>query len=667
MYKNSVIVSSTHGIHLRIAAEIVHKADMLKAKYKVNLYLRKTTSQDPIAISMLALLSLKIRQGEIIEVSCRESSHEGRNAVLELCDFINALMEEKSPCMAKIDDIIEQTSIANEQILESIPVGIVVVDSNSSIVMLNNYGLNIIGKDLKDVVGRHVKDVIPTSDLPNVVSKGLHHVGNIQHINDKVVIVNRSPIFSDGSVIGAVGVFQDISELVGMKELNEKFKKILGASGDLICFVDEDRKISYINPSYQEHLPKSSSNALGKDLLQISPSGLRMKVFNSKEKIENVVYQKEGVDMVSTVEPLFIDGVFKGIISISRPVNQIKNLLKKLEQSEEELNYYKEELLRHTKLNSSFDDIIGSSGSLKDCLIIADKAAHSTSTVLIRGESGTGKELIAKAIHNNSDRKDKPFVRVNCAAIPENLLESELFGYEKGAFTGAVKSKPGKFAIANHGTIFLDEIGDMPKSMQVKLLRVLQEREFESIGGLATQKIDTRVLAATNRNLEDMIKKGEFREDLYYRLNVMTISLPPLRNRKEDISLLTEHFISKIGKRLNKPVEVIDKESLLHLQEYNWPGNIRELENIIERAINMCDGRIITAKDLPTYLSNTSPKKEGLINLINGQLLPLEEYEKELIEIAMKKFKSYNQAGKALGLTHRTVALKCQKYGIQID
>lgn len=664
MFKKNIVISNSQGVHVRIAAEIVNKAEILKRKYKVNLYLRKTTDPVPIAIGIIALLSLKIKQNDLIEISCTEDSIEGKNAVLELCSFISTLMDEKDSGMDRIDDIIEQSNIANEQILESIPVGIVVVDVNSSIVFINNYGLKLINKTLREVIGKNIVEVIPTSELPAVLINKQNHVGSTQLINGKEVIVNRSPIFSGDNVIGAVDVFQDISELVGMKELNEKFKKILECSGDLICFVDESRKISYINPAYKQYLPNSSDNVLGKDLMDVSPDGLRMKVFNSREKVENIVYQKEGLDMLSTVEPLFIDGTFKGILSISRPVNQIKNLLKKLEQSQEELNYYKEELMRHMELNSSFEDIIGVSGSLKDSLFIAEKASKSISTVLIRGESGTGKELIAKAIHNNSIRKDKPFVRVNCAAIPENLLESELFGYEKGAFTGAIKSKPGKFALADEGTIFLDEIGDMSKSMQVKLLRVLQEKEFESVGGIITQKVDVRIIAATNRNLEDMIKKGEFREDLYYRLNIITISLPPLRNRKEDINLLVEHFIKKINKKLNKNIKGIDKESLIYLQEYNWPGNIRELENVIERAMNMCEGEIITVRDLPFFLTNTVSRNEGLINLVNGNLLPLEEYEKEIISMAMKKYKSYNKAGKVLGLTHRTVALKCEKYGI---
>jgi PAS domain S-box-containing protein len=552
MYKNSIIVNIPYGIHTRIAAMIVHKTAELKVKYNINLYIRKLDSKDPIALSMLALISLKIKQNEIIEISCYEDDLSGRNAVLELCSFINTEIEPHNPSMSNIDALIEESTIANEQILENLPLGIIIIDSNSNITSANKYTLKLLNKASKEVLGRNVMDIIPTSALPQILSSKKKSTGEIIEVNENIVITNNSPIFSNSKIIGAIGVFQDISELA-----------------------------------------------------------------------------------------------------------------KKLESYQEELTYYKEELQKHTRFNSQFNDIIGSSGSLREALFIADKASQSTSTVLIRGESGTGKELIAKAIHNHSIRKDKPFVKVNCAAIPENLLESELFGFEKGSFTGAVKSKPGKFKLADGGTIFLDEIGDMPKQMQVKLLRVLQEKEFESIGGLETQKVDVRVLAATNRNLEEMIKTGEFREDLYYRLNVISLSLPTLRDRKEDINLLTEHFIRKLSSSLKKTVTGIDSQCLKYLQDYHWPGNIRELENIIERAINMCEGSIITSVDLPFFITNLKPNNEGLINLTNGELLPLEEYEKELVALAMKKYKSYNKAGKALGLTHRTVALKCEKYGIK--
>lgn len=664
MYKQYVVIKSHNGLHIRIAAEIIHKSDEIKTKYNISLYVRRMDAHEPLAVSMLALLSMKIREGETIEVSCKEDSREGEISVSELCLFIEEIMLKDNYNMAKIDDIMEESAIANEQILKNIPMGIIVIDKSSKIVSLNEYGLKIIDKKIEHVLGKHVKDIVPNSDLPNIIRTQHTQIGEIQHINNSIVMVNRAPILSNRSAIGAIGVFQDISEIIGMKELNEKFKKILEASHDLICFVDEYRNISYVNPAYEKQFNISKDSIIGKNLKDISPDGLRMKVYNTKEKIENHIYQKDSVDIIATVEPIFIDGNFKGVISISKSVDEIKYINKRLEESQEELNYYKNELKRHSELEGSFSNIIGCSSSLKESLIIADKASKSISTVLIRGESGTGKELIAEAIHNNSDRKDKPFVRVNCAAIPENLLESELFGYEKGAFTGAVKRKPGKFNIADKGTIFLDEIGDMPKTMQVKLLRVLQEKEFESIGGLSTQKVDVRVIAATNRELEKMLITGEFREDLYYRLNVININLPPLRDRKEDINILTEHFIQKINKKLNKNIKGISKECLMYLEEYHWPGNIRELENIIERAMNLCESTFIESKDLPFYITNINPQNTNLINMPDGEIKKMEEYEKEIIKAAMKKYKSYNMAGKALGLTHRTVSLKCKKYGI---
>ncbi|WP_446897971.1 sigma 54-interacting transcriptional regulator [Clostridium sp. LBM24168] len=664
MYKNIITVPIRNGIHIRIAAIIVHKAVQIKNRYGINLYIKKLTAKEPLAVSMLALVSLKIKENEKIEVSCLENTENSKAAVHELCDFITNDLSQNNPIASKIDDIIEENTIAYEQIVKNIPVGIVVIDKNARITTMNEYALKIVDRNLREVTGRFIKDIIPTSDLPNLLKLKIKKVGETQYINNNIVISNRSPIFSNKKVIGALGIFQDISDLVGIKELNERFKKILEASHELICFVDDRRIVSYINPAYENHYNIKNSDIVGKDLINISPHGLRIKVFKSKKPIKNKVYHKYNKTIISTVTPIFADKKFKGVMSISRTADELKNLLKKLKDSEEKLNYYKEELNRQNRLGGSFHSIIGNSGSLKECLVIAEKASKSTSTVLIRGESGTGKELIAKAIHNNSNRKNEPLIRINCAAIPENLFESELFGYEKGAFTGAVKSKPGKFDLANKGTIFLDEIGDMPVSMQVKLLRVLQEKEFESVGGLTTHKVDVRIIAATNKNLESMLKINKFREDLYYRLNVISIMLPPLRDRKEDINLLVEHFIKKINKKLNKNISRIDKKSLNYLMEYHWPGNIRELENIIERAINMCDGDIIKSTDLPFYIKNDNPDTESLINLRNGKLATIEEYEKEIILKAMQKYGSYNKAGKILGLTHRTISLKCKKYGI---
>lgn len=247
--------------------------------------------------------------------------------------------------------------------------------------------------------------------------------------------------------------------------------------------------------------------------------------------------------------------------------------------------------------------LIGRGGSMLDVYAIIDRVADTPSTVLITGESGTGKELIARALHEHASRRDKPFIRVNCAAIPHELLESELFGYEKGAFTGAVGSKPGRFELAHGGTLFLDEIGEIPISMQVKLLRALQEQEFERVGGIKTIQVDVRLVAATNRELQDAIREQRFREDLYYRLNVVQIRLPPLRERKNDIPLLVGHFVKRFRERLNKPNVVgVRDEAMDLLLTHPWPGNIRELENVIERCMLFCDGTLIEKRDLPPEL-----------------------------------------------------------------
>jgi two-component system, NtrC family, response regulator len=254
--------------------------------------------------------------------------------------------------------------------------------------------------------------------------------------------------------------------------------------------------------------------------------------------------------------------------------------------------------------------MIGQSPKLQAVFRTIDKVAASPSTVLITGESGTGKELIASALHNNSPRADKSFIKINCAAIPRDLLESELFGYEKGAFTGAVNSKPGRFELADGGTLFLDEIGTIPLEMQVKLLRALQESEFERVGGVTTTRVNVRLVAATNSDLAAEAAGGRFREDLYYRLNVVPLALPPLRERTEDIPLLVDHFLQKYNTRLNKKVERLTEGALACLSRYSWPGNIRELENVMERAVLFSEGAVITPDDLPDTLRAPEARRE---------------------------------------------------------
>ena len=308
-------------------------------------------------------------------------------------------------------------------------------------------------------------------------------------------------------------------------------------------------------------------------------------------------------------------------------------------------------------------NIIGNSKVMQEVYKLIEQVSKSDTTVLITGESGTGKELVAHAIHYNSYRANKPFIKVNCSALPENIIESELFGHERGAFTGAIKSRKGRFELANTGTIFLDEIGDLSLQTQIKLLRVLQEREFEKVGGTNTIKVNVRIIAATNRNLEKLIEEGQFRQDLYYRLNVFPIHLPPLRDRKTDILLLADYFVEKYSKMYSKNIKRISTPAIDMLIAYHWPGNVRELENCIERAVLISNDEVIHSHHLPPTLqtgesSDTIPK---------GPLkAKLESIEKEFILDALKSTSgNMVKAAKLLGLTERQMGLRVKKYRIE--
>ncbi len=316
--------------------------------------------------------------------------------------------------------------------------------------------------------------------------------------------------------------------------------------------------------------------------------------------------------------------------------------------------------------------IIGQTQKMSAVYDIIDKVADTPSTVLITGESGTGKELIAAALHHNSSRKDRPFIKINCAAIPRELMESELFGYEKGAFTGAVGSKPGRFELADRGTLFLDEIAEVPIDMQVKMLRALQEAEFERVGGIQTIHVDVRLVVATNRNLEKAVEDGEFRDDLYYRLNVVPIHLPPLRDRKEDIPLLVKHFIEKFKTRLGRAVTGIGKDALNILVNYRWPGNIRELENVTERCILFTEGQQIEMADLPAELverSHAAPTTATIDTDTSMKDIVKQataELERDLIVKALTETGgNVTRAAKKLKISRKSLQNKMKEFGLR--
>ncbi len=348
-------------------------------------------------------------------------------------------------------------------------------------------------------------------------------------------------------------------------------------------------------------------------------------------------------------------------------VEELKILVKK---ALEKIQLYDENAYLRKELENryTFSNIIGRSARMLKIFATVEKIARTASTVLVQGESGTGKELIARAIHYNSPRSTKRFLSVNCGALPDNLLESELFGHERGAFTGAVKQKQGLFSEAHEGTLFLDEIGEMTPVMQVKLLRTLQERTVRKVGGTREEDIDVRVIAATNRDLEEQIGEGEFREDLFYRINVIPIMLPPLRQRREDIPLLVEHFASKVGRTLGLEKVPFSREAMRLLEQYDWPGNVRELENVVERTLALWSGETISAEDLPRAVGRATPTTEGIVLPEDGIDLEvyLDDIRRQLMEQALERTGwVQTKAAETLGMTFRSFRYYAKKAGFK--
>lgn len=447
------------------------------------------------------------------------------------------------------------------------------------------------------------------------------------------------------------------------------YARILDAMKEGVCLIDEKGEIQYVNDVYCQLFQIQKSKCLGKSIYKTVADDLTIRCLKTQTPKEGLL-ESADVSINVSAEPIFSDGKLEGVMS--RYSVETGDQLCMNPASPLKLNDY----VRENPFASFY---ITENQKLIAELIMAKKAAATDSTILILGESGTGKELISKGIHHHSKRRDQPFIAVNCGAIPANLIESELFGHEQGAFTGATKTKIGKFELANGGTIFLDEIGDLPLELQVKLLRVIQEMEIERVGAQQTQKIDVRIIAATHQDLEAMIEEGKFREDLYYRLNVIPIQLMPLRERLGDVKALVQTLSCKICKAMGLGNVIFESKAIEILETWQWRGNIRELENVVERAIVLCEGEVVTGADLPkdmrqVYEIYKSHQTELLENLEENpsevrlnpkdKVQKFEDYERLIIQMAMDKHKSYNAAGKALGLTHKTVAAKVRKYGL---
>ena len=434
------------------------------------------------------------------------------------------------------------------------------------------------------------------------------------------------------------------------------FSVILDSVADGVFTINEKGEITFFNRAAEEITGFTKEEALGHHCFDIFRANICQTNCALKETIKtgreiinlpiNII-NKDGKELPISVSTAVLRdkrGRIIGGVETFRDLSAIEELKKELRQQ------------------YTFQDIVSKNHAIQDIFQILPDIAESDSTVLIQGPSGSGKELFSKAIHNLSLRKDNPFIKVNCGALPDNLLESELFGYVKGAFTDAKKDKPGRFALADGGTIFLDEIGDMSPALQVKLLRVLQDREYESLGGTSTVKVDVRVVAATNKDLVTLVQSRQFRDDLYYRLNVMKIDLPPLVRRREDISLLAERFVEKFNLKTGKNLSGVSHEVMSFFMRYDFPGNVRELENIIEHAFVMCKGDVIELRHLPSELIERS--KEALLEEEKVDR-PLQRAEAESIRKALERNRGNRlRTARELGIDRTTLWRKIKRYGI---
>ena len=467
-----------------------------------------------------------------------------------------------------------------------------------------------------------------------------------------------------------------VEQALALQEMEKElkmFQTISMYSHEGIQLVDAAGTILYINPSFSRITNIPPEERLGKSIYDVSPNGALVQALKRREPVLGWRSTSEGSDVetISNAAPIFVDGELIGAVTTFQDVTEIKHLSLKLREREQQISHLHDQLRHVHAAQYTFADIIGESEAIQKMVELAKKAARTRSTVFITGESGTGKELFAHAIHAASEFHHKPFVVVNCAAIPAELLESELFGYEKGAFTHATKQKIGKFELANEGTIFLDEIGDMSPPLQAKILRVLQTKEVERIGGLTPIKVNVRVIAATNRNLQELVKAGKFREELYYRLNVVRLEIPPLRQRISDLPALVRVLMRRISRRTGLNPMTLTNKGLAVLAEYHWPGNVRELENFLERLMNESTSSVIPDALVQRHINKISGTgaaggEEAQPLSRDPAILPLRVLEREHIRNALALYghslEGKKKAALSLGISIATLYNKIKRY-----
>ncbi len=562
-------------------------------------------------------------------------------------------------------------------ILNCIYDGIIIVDQDAKIIVFNNVAEQLLGFEEIDAIGKRIEEIYPNTKLYQVLESKKLELNQTEYVNNLKLVVSRIPIRStNGDILGVVAIFHPFSEVRNLRkelssliEARTLLQAIINSTHDAISVVDEHGNGILINPAYTELTGLSEKEVIGQPATVDIPEGtesMHMKVLATRKPVNNVRMKlgPNRKDVIVNVAPIFVNDKLRGSVGVVHDVSEIKKLT-------EELADVRRIISRQMNAKYTFNDIIGSSISLKYAIEQAQRAAMTPATVLLRGESGTGKELFAHAIHNASPRRNSKFMKVNCAALTESLLESELFGYTEGAFTGAKRGgRPGFFEEADGGTLFLDEVGELSFNLQSKLLRVLQEKEIIRVGDTKPVYVDVRVVVATNANLEKLIESGKFREDLYYRVNMIQIMIPPLRHRSEDIPQLSEFLVKKLNHDFGRNITSISDQAQAALIKYSWPGNVRELENILGRAIiNMKPTETtLEYNHLPSLGINAAesgnsiqPVSAGPSNKTYAEFF--EEWEKALLSGIISNCKgNKSKAARMLDISIRSLYYKLDKY-----
>jgi len=520
-------------------------------------------------------------------------------------------------------------------------------------------------KDISDIKSQHLDTTQPIKTFINSEFVSINGFTPLDRCRDIMLKkrIGRLPVLEDERLVGVIrsGEIRD-NFYMKMEEFGLQLTNIINSLHEAVCVIDQNGEVVVWSKNAEILYDTPSSEIIGKRLKDYFPEAILLKVLKTRKKVDNVYHEpRKGSHIAISASPLYVDGKFIGVVSSDRDITEVRSLSAQLQKATDTVKFLEREVQRIS--SDGFGKIVGKSPNLVKSIEVAKQVARTEASIMITGESGTGKEVFARAIHAQSGRSGL-FVPVNCSAIPDELFESEFFGYEAGAFTGASKKgKLGIFELANNGTVFLDEIADLPMHMQAKLLRVLQEREIRRVGGEKTHTINVRIISATNKDLTQMVNKETFREDLYYRLNVVGLNLPPIRKRRGDVDLFLHTFFNEISANNNKPVPKFEDGVLDILKAYQWKGNVRELKNTVEHMVVLSNNNIVLKSNIPEYILEAVEQQQIKKYEDNDLSQAVEELERSMIEKALK-VTGYNKAktAKLLNIKRSTLYYKLDYY-----